>query len=41
MAVALVARGLHQDIDTIMQWPINKLFEFAGIAAHFEGRKFI
>lgn len=40
MAVSLVARGLHQDIDTVSAWPLTKLFEFAGIAAHFEGRKF-
>lgn len=40
MAVSLVARGLNQDIDTILTWPINKLFTFASIAAEFEGRKF-
>lgn len=40
MAVGLVARGLHQDIDTILKWRINKLFIFASMAANLEGKKF-
>lgn len=40
MAVSLVARGLNQDIDTILKWRINKLFTFASIAAQLEGKVF-
>lgn len=40
MAVALVARGLHQDLDKVKKMPLPELFIWAQIAAGFEGRKF-
>ncbi len=40
MATALAMRGLHQDEDKIMHWPLDKLFIYAKIAAKMEGIKF-
>ena len=40
MAVALVMRGLHQDEDKIIHWPLDKLFIYARLAAKMENMKF-
>lgn len=40
MAVGLVARNLHQDIDQVLKWRINKLFVMAQMAIDLEAKKY-
>jgi len=41
IAVALVARGLHQDLNQVKKMPLPELFIWAKEAAWHEGKTFV